>query len=237
MRRKHHRRYQGRVTRLARLARSLTAPAAAALLRALATLLVITPVQGNAQSATYSVTFRGTWTTPVTAVQERVDDDAETIRITASHEAGTIGAEQRITIIDDDATPAVTVCSGGMAGTYPCSNVDLMSFLALADIGGGSANDIWGWTDSSTGKEYVIMGRSNGTSFVDISDPVNPIYLGNLPPHSAISTSRDIKVYADHAFIVTAANNSGMQVFNLTQLRAVASPPQLLTAGAGSRAC
>ena len=163
--------------------------------------------------------------TTVTAVQDRVDDDAETILITASHGGGTIGTEQTITIIDDDATPAVTTCSGGMAGTYPCSNVDLMSFLALADIGGGSANDIWGWTDSSTGKEYVIMGRTNGTSFVDISDPVNPIYLGNLPPHSADSTWRDIKVYADHAFIVTEATNSGMQVFDLTQLRMVASPP------------
>ena len=125
----------------------------------------------------------------------------------------------------DPPPPAVTTCSGGMAGTYPCSNVDLMSFLALADIGGGSGNDIWGWTDSSTGKEYAIMGRTNGTSFVDISDPVNPIYLGNLPPHSAGSTWRDIKVYADHAFIVTEADNSGMQVFDLTQLREVASPP------------
>ena len=159
--------------------------------------------------------------TTVTAVQDSVDDDAETILITASHGGGTIGAEQTITIIDDDAT----TCSEGMAGTYPCSNVDLMSFLALADIGGGSANDIWGWTDSSTGKEYAIMGRTNGTSFVDISDPVNPIYLGNLPPPAGEADERDIKVYADHAFIVTEANNSGMQVFDLTQLRMVASPP------------
>ncbi len=128
-------------------------------------------------------------------------------------------------LTNDPPPPAVTTCSGGMAGTYPCSNVDLMSFLALADIGGGEANDIWGWTDSSTGKEYAIMGRTNGTSFVDISDPVNPIYLGNLPPHAANSTWRDIKVYADHAFVVTEANNSGMQVFDLTQLRSVASPP------------
>ena len=69
------------------------------------------------------------------------------------------------------------------------------------------------------------MGRTNGTSFVDISDPVNPIYLGNLPPPAGEADERDIKVYADHAFIVTEANDSGMQVFDLTQLRAVASPP------------
>ena len=57
MRRKHHRRCQGRLTRLASLARSLTSPAAAGLLLALAALLVIMPAQGKAQSATYSMTF------------------------------------------------------------------------------------------------------------------------------------------------------------------------------------
>ena len=66
MRRKHHRRCQGRFTRLRSLARSLTSPSAAGLLLALAPLLAITAAQGNAQSATYSVTFQGAWTTTVT---------------------------------------------------------------------------------------------------------------------------------------------------------------------------
>jgi len=118
-----------------------------------------------------------------------------------------------------------TPCVAGDAGGYPCSNVDLMAFLPLSEIGGGNGNDIWGWTDSLTGKEYAIMGRSTGTSFVDISDPVNPVYLGNLPPHSANSSWRDIKVHANHAYMVSEANNSGLQVFDLTQLRNVTSPP------------
>ena len=100
-----------------------------------------------------------------------------------------------------------------------------MAFLPLSQIGGGSGNDIWGWTDPLTGKEYAIMGRTTGTSFVDISDPVNPVYLGSLPPHSANSSWRDIKVYANHAYMVSEANNSGLQVFDLTQLRNVVSPP------------
>jgi choice-of-anchor B domain-containing protein len=120
---------------------------------------------------------------------------------------------------------AAVPCVGGMAGSYPCSNVDLLAFMPLATIGGGNGNDSWGWTDSLTGKEYAIMGRSSGTSFIDISDPVNPIYLGNLPTHTVNSSWRDIKVYGDHAFIVSEASNHGMQVFDLTELRTVASPP------------
>ena len=129
-----------------------------------------------------------------------------------------------LTITDDD-VPVATTCTGGNAGVNLCDNVDLMSYLAMNDIGGGVGVDIWGWTDSSTGKEYAIMGRSTGTAFVDISDPVRPTYLGNLPPHSGNSQWRDMKVYLDHAFIVSEASGGGMQVFDLTQLRTVSSPP------------
>lgn len=122
---------------------------------------------------------------------------------------------------------SITTCSGGMAGSYPCSNIDLMAFLPLSQIGGGNGNDIWGWTDSTTGKEYAIMGLTNGTAFVDISDPLNPVYLGHLPPHAGVGNSswRDIKTYDDHAFIGSEALNSGMQIVDLTQLRSIVSPP------------
>ena len=129
-----------------------------------------------------------------------------------------------LTITDDD-EPTATICADGRAGVNLCSNIDLMSYLPINDIGGGIGSDIWGWTDSSTGKGYAIMGRSTGTAFVDISDPLRPIYLGDLPPHSGDSQWRDMKVYLDHAFIVTEASRSGMQVFDLTRLRTVSSPP------------
>jgi choice-of-anchor B domain-containing protein len=68
------------------------------------------------------------------------------------------------------------------------------------------------------------MGRTNGTSFVDITDPVNPVYLGNLPTATASSPWRDMKVHADHAYIVSEAPGHGMQVFDLTRLRGVTAP-------------
>src|SRR5687768_8327606 len=127
---------------------------------------------------------------------------------------------------------ALTPCVGGFAGSYPCSNVDLMAFMPLASIGGGQGNDIWGWTDPQTGKEYALMGRTTGTAFVDISNPESPIYLGNLPTHTFSSIWRGIKVYNNHAFIVSEASGHGMQVFNLTQLRNVTNPPVTFSATA-----
>ncbi|MCH7892209.1 MAG: hypothetical protein IH921_11970, partial [Gemmatimonadetes bacterium] len=75
-------------------------------------------------------------------------------------------------------------CEGGTADAFTCSDLDMLSFLSVADLGGGrgvEVNDVWGWTDPDSGREYALVGRYDGTSFVDVSDPVNPRYLGDLP--------------------------------------------------------
>jgi len=123
------------------------------------------------------------------------------------------------------ATLTETTCTDGFAGPYPCRDVDLLSYLSHAEMGGGSGNDIWGWTDPETGREYALVGESTGTAFVDISTPSQPLYLGALPTHTAPSAWRGIKVFANHAFVVSEAVDHGMQVFDLTQLRTVTAPP------------
>lgn len=124
---------------------------------------------------------------------------------------------------------AQTPCVNGMAGAFPCSGMDLLSRLSLNDLDADAGNDSWGWTDPQGGKEYAIMGLDNGAAFVDISDPVNPIYLGKLPTHTDPSTWRDIKVYNNYAFVVSEANGHGMQVFDLTRLRNVANQPAIFS--------
>jgi choice-of-anchor B domain-containing protein len=126
----------------------------------------------------------------------------------------------------------------GQVGEFSCSNVDLVAFLPVRAIGGDRGvrlNDIWGWTDPETGKEYALVGRVDGTSFVDISDPANPVFVGDLPKTATSpgSTWRDIKVYEDHAFIVAdGAGTHGMQVFDLARLRDVGSAPTTFTVDA-----
>ena len=123
------------------------------------------------------------------------------------------------------ATLPEMACTNGFAGAYPCRDVDLLSSLSHVEMGGGSGNDIWGWTDPETAREYALVGESTGTAFVDISNPRQPVYMGTLPTHTAPSAWRGIKVFANHAFIVSEAVDHGMQVFDLTQLRNVTAPP------------
>ena len=119
------------------------------------------------------------------------------------------------------------VCTSGVSSGFPCKNVELLARMPLASIGGGSGSDSWGWKDSENGRYYVIMARSTGTSFIDVTNPESPVYLGNLPTTSGDEPWRDVKVYADHAFIVAdGIPDHGMQVFDLTRLRGVVSPQQ-----------
>lgn len=159
----------------------------------------------------------------------------------------------------EEADPVVEIpeapfqCEEGSANGFPCENVSLYAQVSIDELSGQSSgvflNDIWGWTDPETEKEYALIGLTNGMSFVDISDPVNPVVVGRLPEsnlnakyktilkdqypacnlglgETARSKSltegsswRDMKVYDDHAFIVSDAQPHGMQVLDLTKLR------------------
>lgn len=128
-------------------------------------------------------------------------------------------------------TNGETDCASGKANQFPCSNVNILSFLPVSAIGGGrgaETNDVWGWTDPQSGKEYALVGRTDGTAFIDVTNALRPVYLGNLPktPGSRGNAWRDIKVYKNHAYIVAdGAGDAGMQVFDLTHLRNVTAPP------------
>lgn len=123
-------------------------------------------------------------------------------------------------------------------GAFDCEQVDLLSFFTNDEIGGGlvapegRGSDVWGWTDPETGREYVLAGLEVGTSIIDITDPKRPVYLAHIPTSATENLIwRDIKVYADHAFIVAESANHGMQVFDLTRLRDLdpADAPHILT--------
>lgn len=136
-------------------------------------------------------------------------------------------AEEQEEVVNGKAIP----CENGLAGVYPCSGYDLMAQISLSQMQADSGNDSWGWTDPSNGKEYALMGLNNGTAFIDISDATNPVYLGKLPTQTTPSSWRDIKVYGNHAFIVSEADGHGLQVFDLTRLRGI-STAQTFTADA-----
>ncbi|MCI0435141.1 MAG: choice-of-anchor B family protein [Gemmatimonadetes bacterium] len=122
-------------------------------------------------------------------------------------------------------------CENGRLTEFPCANIELVSHMPVSALGGARGvwvNDVWGWTDPETGRDYALVARRDGAAFVDVTDPSAPGLIGSLPRTrgSPPSVWRDIKVLNDHAYIVAdGARAHGMQVFDLTRLRAVSDTP------------
>jgi len=126
------------------------------------------------------------------------------------------------------ASLAAQPCINGMAGNYPCENMDLLAHVTLSQMNANpntdNTNDIWGWVSPITNKEYALVGVSNGLAIFDVTSPTTPLYLGTLPPHTGNSLWRDVETLGHYAYIVSEAGGHGLQVLDLLQLDNVTSP-------------
>ncbi|RDW67281.1 uncharacterized protein DSM5745_09147 [Aspergillus mulundensis] len=115
-------------------------------------------------------------------------------------------------------------CTNGTAGEYSCGNVDLLSFLSHQALGSSTreGNDVWGWT-SAEGREFGIVGQTDGVAFVEILEDGSLAYIGRLGSQTDPSTWRDIKVIGDHAYIGSEAVGHGLQIFDLNKLTTTSS--------------
>merc|ERR1712048_994041 len=142
-----------------------------------------------------------------------------------------------------------TECVDGFAGEFPCKEATLLSLLDPVALGCGVVpdvqtgdnstdeylagekalycSDVWGWTDPESGREFALECQRAQTTFVEVTDPINPVVLGHIPrpgfPNRR-SNWCDIKTYKNFAYIVSELPGHGMQVFDLTQLLTIDTP-------------
>jgi choice-of-anchor B domain-containing protein len=94
-----------------------------------------------------------------------------------------------------EASQGAAPCTANVSGGFPCQSVSLLSHLGFADLAPASmrGNDIWGFTDLNTGREYAFMGLANGVAVVDITNPETPRQVGVASGTN--TTWRNMKVY------------------------------------------
>ena len=134
-------------------------------------------------------------------------------------------------------------CVDGIANAlYACKDIDMVGRLTIFDLAAVSDltglpgeeadivyfNDIWGYTNEEARREYALLGAMQGTIVIEVTNPSHLRIIGFLPsrgydidPNDSGEGNfwRDIKVYADHAFIVSEQQNQGIQVLDLKALR------------------
>ncbi|MGB5739624.1 MAG: choice-of-anchor B family protein [Woeseia sp.] len=119
-------------------------------------------------------------------------------------------------------------CVGGMIDNLACDRVDLLAHIPFSAISRvpSAGNDVWGFQDLNTGREYVIAGFNRGTAVFDVTDPLAPREVGFIDGQNA--SWRDIKVYQffdgtagrwrAYAYVTTDGSSDGLFVIDLGDL-------------------
>jgi choice-of-anchor B domain-containing protein len=119
-------------------------------------------------------------------------------------------------------------CVQGFAAGFPCKNIDLLAHVSLGLFSSNPAtmSNLWGFVDLDDNREYAVVGLSNATAIVEVTDPQNPREVGSVPGNGSLW--REVKVYQffdaaagrhrAYAYITTEAPGSGLQVIELSGL-------------------
>lgn len=126
---------------------------------------------------------------------------------------------------------AIEGAEGGVAESFASQGVQLLSWFPVTAIhpAATSGNDCWGYV-SPSGREYALIGVSNGTGIVEITNPEAAQLVAFLP--GPTSLWRNIKTYQHYMYAVSEGGG-GIQVFDLSQIDQgiVTTLPSVTTGG------
>ncbi len=131
--------------------------------------------------------------------------------------------------------PVWRAADGGVAvDTFAASGVALKAWFPVNNFdqqgqANTSGNDCWGYV-SPSGREYAIIGLSNGTGFVDITDPAASTIVGFVV--GPTSLWRNVKTYQHYCYAVSEGGG-GIQVMDLANIDQgqIAVLPSVTTGG------
>jgi choice-of-anchor B domain-containing protein len=140
-----------------------------------------------------------------------------------------IARAQKPTLTDMHINGIESPCLNGIsAGTYPCSGIDLISRMDFDTMRSRPTRmaNIWGFTSKNDNREYVLLGLSNGTAFIDITDPLNLQEVGFIDAKiSAWREMRTLQIWNEqekhwnaYAYITTEAWGQGIQIVDMSRL-------------------
>ncbi len=80
-------------------------------------------------------------------------------------------------------------------------------------------NEIWGYADSATNREFALVGVNSGFSIVEVTDPTLPVEKHFIP--GTVTTWRDVKTFRNYAYVVhdgvgSVASSDGVLIVDLS---------------------
>lgn len=94
-------------------------------------------------------------------------------------------------------------------------NIRLVGKLNPVNLtSGNNYSALWGY--SANGREYAILGGNQSIYFIDVTDSTNIRVCGSFTTH--LSNWHEMKTFSHYAYLVSEAENSGVQIFDLANL-------------------
>jgi choice-of-anchor B domain-containing protein len=82
------------------------------------------------------------------------------------------------------------------------------------------------------GYEYALVGGSQNTHIVDVTNPDMPVIVASIPFSNSLW--KEIRVYQHYAYITTEGNGAGVQIIDLSPLPASTTLPHKIYKGDGA---
>ena len=94
------------------------------------------------------------------------------------------------------------------AQNYASQNVNMIGHWynpaqAPEPVYGIQYQSVWGWHDSINNREYGIIGASDGTFFIDVTNPAAPVMCDFVPAVHGDLIWHEIKTYQNYCYIVS----------------------------------
>lgn len=94
------------------------------------------------------------------------------------------------------------------AENYPSQNVNMIGHWwnpsqPAEPVYGIQYQGIWGWYQQSLNREYAIIGASDGTYFIDVTNPAVPVVCDYVPATHGNLIWHEIKSYQNYCYIVS----------------------------------
>nr|MBA3900257.1 choice-of-anchor B family protein [Bacteroidota bacterium] len=110
-----------------------------------------------------------------------------------------------------------------MAQQYDAQNIDFKSNWKDESFDHTTMetfyNSIWGWHDHSKRREYGILGGKDGTYFIEVTNPENPVFRAYVKGKQSNCIWREFKTYKNYAYLISDdAPPNSFQIVDMSYL-------------------
>lgn len=96
--------------------------------------------------------------------------------------------------------------------SFAQENITLVGKLPITGL---PIHDVWGYTDTNTGKQYALLCAStSGLRIIDVTDPSSPILTGSISGNGIQAI--DVKTWKNYAYIVAESPSVSGKIIDLS---------------------